>query len=135
MKPIAVPPDAEHVVVDYLTAQLAARSSTATVGVNVPSDWTPGRPAHVQVAHDGTPVVEYPALFRASVRVTCWDEATTDAKALASLCLAVLLAHPGDRSVGSIRPLTGVLPARDPDTSAQLATIAVQVNLRGAVTD
>jgi hypothetical protein len=135
MKPIAVPADAEHVIVDYLTEQLAARGQDATVGVAIPATWEPGHPAHVQVGHDGTPTVEYQVLFRASVRVTCWATSTTDAKDLAALCQALLLGHPGDRDVASIRSLTGILPTRDPDTGAQLATIAVQVNLRGTVLD
>ena len=133
MKPLAVPPDAERVVIDYLATALAARGQDVTVGTNVPTAWASGTKPHVQVGHDGTPIVEYPIQWRASVRVTCWASTTTAAKALAALAHGLLLIHPGSPEVGSVRPLTGVLPTRDPDTGAQLASVSVQVNLRGSV--
>lgn len=133
MKPLAVPPDAERVVIDYLTAALAARSQDVTVGVNIPTTWTTATKPHVQVGWDGTPEVTYPVLWRCSVRVTAWSSSTTTAKALAALAHGLLLSHPGSAEVGSIRPGTGVLPTKDPDTGAQLASVSVQVNLRGSV--
>lgn len=133
MKPLAIAPDAERIVVDYLTTSLAARSQDVTVGVNVPATWATGTKPHVQVGHDGTPVVQYPILALASVRVTCWHASTTTAKDLAALCEGLLLSHPGSASVGSVRPGTGVLPTRDRDTGAQLATVSVRVNLRMTV--
>jgi len=137
VKTLAVPPDAEHVVIDYLTTALAAHGQDVTCGVNIPTTWTDGTKPHVQVALDGTPIVTYPILFRASVRVTCWTSSTTagttPAKALAALCFALLCVHPGGSGVASIRPLTGVLPAQDNATLAQLASVSVQVNLLGAV--
>lgn len=133
MKPLVVPPDAEHVVIDYLATALLARGQDVSVGVNIPSTWAPGTKPHVQVGLDGTPVVEYPILWRASVRVTVWASTTTASKALAGLAHGLLLTHPGSTEVGSIRPLTGTLPTRDPDTGAQLASVSVQVNLRGSV--
>lgn len=133
MKPLAVAPDAERVVVDYLTTALAARGQDVTVGVNVPATWEPGTKAHVQVGHDGTPSVQYPIMASASVRVTAWHASTSTAKALAGLCHGLLLSHPGSADVGSVRPLTGVLPTRDPDTGAQLATVSVRLNLRYSV--
>ena len=132
-KPLAVTPDAEHVVVDYLTTALAARAQDVTVGVNVPSAWTQGTKAHVQVGLDGTPSVRYPVLASASVRVTCWHATTTAAKALVALCEGLLCSHPGSAQIGSVRSLTGVLPTRDPDTGAQLASVSVRVNLLYAV--
>jgi hypothetical protein len=132
-KPLAVPPDAERVVVDYLTAALAARLQDVTVGVDIPATWVTGTKAHVQVGHDGTPEVRYPVLWRASVRVTCWHASTTTSKALVALCQALLCAHPGSAQVASVQPLTGVLPTRDPDTGAQLASVSVRVNLLGTV--
>jgi len=133
VKPVTVPPDAEHVAVDYLTSVLAARTQDVTVGVNIPATWVAGTKPHVQVALDGTPIVEYPILFRSTVRVNCWHASTTTVKALAALCQALLCAHPGSVQVASVQPLTGVLPARDPDTGAQLASISVRLNLRGTV--
>jgi len=133
MKTLAVPPDAEHVVIDYLTTALAAHSQDVTCGVDIPSTWAAGTKPHVQVALDGTPIVEYPILFRASVRVTCWASTTTAVKALASLCFALLCVHPGGSDVASIQPLTGVLPTQDNTTLAQLASVTVRVNLLGVV--
>jgi len=133
VKLVTVPPDAEHVAVDYLTSALLARAQDVTVGVNIPATWVAGTKPHVQVALDGTPIVEYPILFRSTIRVTCWHASTTTAKALAALCQAILCAHPGSVQVASVQPLTGVLPARDPDTGVQLASISVRLNLRGTV--
>ena len=133
MRPLVVFPDAERVVVDYLTAALAERGEDATVGVNVPPSWTPGQNRHVQVAWDGTPSLTYPAVSRATVRVTCWSSSPTASKSLVGLCQALLLTHPGGDGVGNVRELTGVLPAQDPDTKAQLASITVRVSLRGAL--
>jgi len=130
-KPVAVPPDAERVAIDYLTAALASRWHDVTVGVNVPTSWVKGTKPHVQVGLDGTPEVEYPILWRASLRVTLWHESTTTAKALAVLCQAILCAHPGSAQVASVQALTGVLPAQDPDTKAQLASVSVRMNLLG----
>jgi len=133
VKPLAVPPDAERVIVDFLTAALAARAQDVTVGVDLPTTWTTTTKPHVQVALDGTPSVTYPILWRASVRVTAWASGTTAVKALAALCEGLLLSHSGSVQVASVQSLTGVLPTRDPDTGAQLASVSVRVNLRGTV--
>jgi len=133
VKPLATAPDAERLVVDYLTAALAGRAQDVTVGTVVPSTWTAGTKAHIQVGLDGTPVVQYPILASASVRVTAWHTSTTTAKTLAALCEGLLCSHPGSAQIGSVQSLTGVLPTRDPDTGAQLASISVRVNLLYAV--
>jgi len=125
-KPLAVAPDIERITVDYLTATLAARSQDVTVGVNVPTTWTTATKAHVQVALDGTPVVAYPVMARPTVRVTAWHASTTTAKALAALCEGLLLSHPGTPAVAGFLAGTGVFPAKDPATGAQLASITVR---------
>ena len=127
--PLAVPPDAEHVVIDYLTPALAARGQDVTVGVDVPTTWTTTTKSHVQVALDGTPEVIYPILGRATVRLTAWASSPTTAKALVALAHGLLLSHPGSLEVGSVKPLTGVLPTRDPVSGAQLASVTVRLNL------
>lgn len=132
-KPLTRPPRAETVVVDILTAALAARAQDVTVGVIIPASWTVGTKPHVQVALDGTPSVTYPILWRASVRITAWATATTVAQDLVGLCEALLLSYSGSVAVASVQSLTGVLPARDPDTGAQLASVSVRVNLLGSV--
>jgi len=132
-KPLAIPPDAEHVTIDYLTTALAGRGQDVTVGVDIPTTWAAGTKPHVQVALDGTPAMQYPVLWRCTLRVTAWSSSTTTAKALVALAHGLLLQHPGSTEVGSIRPLTGTLPTRDPVTGAQLASVTVQVNLLGSV--
>ena len=131
MKPVVVPADAERVVVDYLTAILPSYGSDCTVSVGVPGGWTAEDGEHLQVALDGTPEVQYPVLWRATVRLTAWCPSTSDAKSLAALAQAICCAHPGSPEVGSIRALTGVLPATDPDSRAELASVTVRVNLTG----
>ena len=133
MKPLAIPPDAEHVAIDYLTPALAARGQDVTCGVNIPTTWTSTTKSHVQVALDGTPEITYPIRWRTTIRLTAWASTTTAAKALAALAHGLMLQHPGSPEVGSVRPLTGTLPTRDPVTGAQLASVTVQVNLTGAV--
>ena len=127
--PLAVPPDAEHVVIDYLTTALALRAQDVTVGVDIPTTWTTTTKPHVQVALDGTPRLTYPVTAAATVRITAWSASTTTAKGLVSLCMGLMLSHPGDINIGSVQSLTGVLPTRDPDSGAQLASVTVRVNL------
>lgn len=135
MKPLAVPPDAERIVVDYLTTALAARGQDVTVGVSIPITWSPlpisqgGSKPHVQVGHDGTPSGRYPITAKATVRLTAWASSTTAAKTLAGLVQGLLLIHPGGGGVGSTQFLTGNLPARDPSTGAQLASNTTRINL------
>ena len=132
-KPLAIPPDAEHVTIDYLTPALLARGQDVTVGVDIPTTWATGTKSHVQVALDGTPEVTYPIRWRTTIRLTAWASTTTAAKALAALAHGLMLQHPGSSEVGSVRPLTGTLPTRDPVSGAQLASVTVQVNLTGTV--
>ena len=132
-KPLAIPPDAEHVVIDYLSPALLARGQDVTCGVNIPTTWTSATKPHVQVALDGTPEVTYPIRWRTTIRLTAWASTTTTAKALVALAHGLMLSHPGSPEVGSVRPLTGTLPTRDPVTGAQLASVTVQVNLVGSV--
>jgi hypothetical protein len=129
--PVAVPAKAERVTIDYLTSVLASRGQDVTVGVTIPTTWVVGTKPHVQVALDGTPTVAYPVLWRASVRITVWHASTTTAQDLAALCQALMCAHPGSPQVASVKPLAGVLPARDPDSGAQLASVTVRLNLLG----
>ena len=133
MKPLAATPDAERAAIDYLTPALVTQGKDVTVGVNVPTAWTKGTKAHIQVGLDGTPTVDYPIRATASLRVTVWHESTTTAKALAALCEGLLLSHPGNSTTFNVRPGSGVLPTKDPDTGAQLATIGVLMNLRYAL--
>lgn len=130
-KPLVAPPDPERLIVDLLTGLLASRGEDVTVGVEVPSTWTTGQKPHVQVALDGTPTVQYPVLWVATMRVTSWADGPTEAKDRANLCQALLLAHTGADGLAGCLPGTGVLPARDNATDAALASITVRAKLRG----
>ena len=128
-KTLATMPLAERAVIDYLTPLLASHGKDVTCGVTIPTTWTTATKSHVQVGLDGTPVVRYPIYAKAAIRVTVWNASTTVAQSLAALCEGLLLSHPGDTVVSGVKPGTGVLPTRDPDTGAQLATIGVEVRL------
>lgn len=139
MKTLAVVADAERIVGEYLTTALLSRGEDVTVGAKVPSTWNPlaisegGSKPHVLVALDGTPSATYPIVAAASVRVTVYASGSDTAKRLAGLCQGLLLAHSGGGDISGIDYLTGVQPAKDNITAAQLATIAVRVNLRYSV--
>ncbi len=127
MKLVRSYPDAERVAVDLLAG---AAAYGMTVGATLPSDWSKGSPPHAQVSWDGTPLMVHPILVHATVRVTVWGSGPSEAKRLAGVCQALLLAHPGGGGVAAVLPLTGILPARDPDNRAPIAAFTVRVSLR-----
>lgn len=123
-------PDGEAVLIDYLTAALPERNTTATVGNNLPDGWwTPSSAPHVLVQSDGIPRFENPVAAWETIRVTVFAEYTTVAKHVARVVLGALLAYTGGDRVGRVRPLTGPLPARDEELSAETATLTVSVPL------
>lgn len=129
MKPFVTFPDPQRLVIDYLTGSLPVHGASATVVGEVPEGWTPKSGDLAVVAWDGSQD-DYPALSRATVRVTAWTLAPTPGKALVGLCRGLLLSHPGGGGIANIRSLTGILPARDPRTRAYLASVTVAVALR-----
>lgn len=139
MKTLAVEPDAEKLVRDYLKPALISRGKDVTVSSNIPATWNPlpisegGTKAHILVALDGTPSAVYPIVSAASVRITAFASGSTEAKTLATLCQGLLLAHSGGGGISGIGYLSGLLPAEDPNTKAQLASIAVRVKLHYSV--
>lgn len=122
MKPAVIYPDAEVSTRETLTALLADEACTVTIGK--PADWTPGSTPHVQVNLDGTPRIEHPIVAYATIRVTVWDHNPGPAKDLAALAMGLLLAEP------FVSPLTGILPARDPRSDAELASFTCRVATR-----
>lgn len=121
-------PDAERLSVDYLTTELD--DGDTTVGVGVPDGWTKTDPAHLEVALDGTPVLHHPMFAHATIRLVARAATTTEAKRLVTRGLGVLCAHPGGDGIATVRPLTGPLPARDPKTEAELASVTARVTVR-----
>lgn len=125
-------PDPEPPVVEYLREQFALLGDDVNVGVNVPSTWTPAAKPHVQVAWDGTPIVIRGVLGLATVRLVARAANSDDTKALANRAQAILCGMPGDDEVTGAAWLTGVLPARDPDTDHEIASTTSRVTIRSA---
>lgn len=119
-------PDAERAVVDWLTGKLDG----ATVGVGVPATWDKSDPSqvpHVRVVSDGTPTIIWPAAQGTTIRLVTYHPTTSGAKRLAARSQGILCSIPADGVTVSARPLTGVLPGRDPDTGAQIASTTSEV--------
>lgn len=123
-------PDVERLVRNYLADELDALGETCTVHIGVPTDWTPASGSHIQVDWDGTPTATPPIIADASMRVVAWAANTTEAKRLAALAQGLLLNHPGGDGIASTQFLTGVLPTRDPDTRAEIASTTTRVTVR-----
>lgn len=128
-------PDVERAVVDHLTAErdsgrLAGRLPAATtIGIGVPAGWVPASPLHLEVALDGTPEMHWPIVVWPTVRIVAHASTPTNAKQYAALVQGIILAG-GWPQGWSAKPLTGILPARDPATSAELASFTVRIALR-----
>lgn len=124
MKPLVVQVDPERATVDLLQALLVAQGRTEKVGTDLPDTWTPASPTFVQVAHDGTPTLDWPVRAVSTVRVTVWSRVKSQGRDLASLCMGLLLAQPG-YSEG-----TGLLLTVDPTTKGRLASFTVNFSQR-----
>jgi hypothetical protein len=124
-------PDVEHLLVDHLTTVLpSVLDPVPTVSVGVPVTWKPSSVPHVEVAWDGTPIQIYPLIARPTIRVVVRAGSPTEAKRIASIVHGVLLGPVIPPGVSNVLPLTGVLPARDVETRAELASFTVQVTVR-----
>src|SRR5690606_17111937 len=132
---LATYPDAERVVRNYLAEQLTDLGEICTVRVGVPSNWTPATGTHLQIALDGTPTGSHPIMVDATIRLVAWAANTTDAKRLAALAQGVLLAHGGGGGIARTAFLTGVQPARDPSTRAEIASTTTRVTVRSTPID
>jgi|SRR5690625_2763894 len=116
--------DPERLIVDYLATHPA--ELPATVGVVLPSGWTPEDRAHLAVALDYD--TDYTAWGgvetrqRATVRVTAWAADPTTAKRLAQRARTALLAFPA-------RPNTGLIVTRDSDNLAPIASFTAHINV------
>lgn len=131
IEPAVVYPDAEILVKDYLADQLPDYIADVTVGIGVPTDWVKGESkTHLQVDFDGYVRYDHRCVARAAMRLVAWSNRTTESKALASLALAVLCAHPGGGGISNARPFTGPLPSRDSATGAELAAVTARVIVR-----
>lgn len=130
MKPAVTFPDAERAVVDLLAGLIGPHQPDATVGIGVPPGWGTSSPPHIEVDWDGTPTNFHPVADRPTIRVVVRARTTSEAKRLAQLARGLLLAHTGAGDIARIRPGVGVMPARDPDTKAELASFTLLVTVR-----
>ncbi len=131
MKPLVSYPDPEPVVVGMLEGGMADIGEDLTVDIGVPPGWDrkTSKP-HLQVDLDGTPVVEAPIRAFSTVRVVAWAATTGEAKRIAAVAHGWLLANSGRGGTDSISHLTGVAPAHDPKTKAELAAVTLRVGMR-----
>lgn len=130
MRPRVMVPDIERLLRDLLAELMEEQGESVTVEVGVPADWTPESAAHLEVAWDGTPASSMPVVARGTARIIARAQTTSEAKRLASLAEGLLLAYEGGEGITAIYELAGVLPARDPDTQAELASVSVRVTVR-----
>lgn len=130
--------DPAPAVVDYLLTRFAGRDEPYLAGIDVgvwyPATSSPETPAlpFVQVAADGTPVLEWPVTGRATVRVTVWHKNPGPAAQTAALVLGLLAEHPGDDRLWAVHPLTGPLAAVDPNGGAHLSSLTVRASVKPA---
>lgn len=130
MRPQVTIPDVEPLIVDLLTVLIADAGEDVSVGVGLPDDWKPASRAHLEVSWDGTPDEAWPIAFHPTVRIIAHASSTGEAKRLAGLAQGLLCAHGGGSGITGIQPLTGVLPAQDPTTKAELASVSLRVTVR-----
>lgn len=116
--------------VTYLRSALEGRAEPVADGVLVgtvfPSD---GQIPYVSVRLEGASLSRRVA-ETASLRVAVWHTSEARALALAQLCRALLLAHPGDSGVRVFSALAGPFPASDPDNGNPIASFTVAARLR-----
>lgn len=132
MKVATLIPDAERAFVAALTAMLNTAGEDVTCSVGVPAAWTPASKPHVEVTWDGTPGRDTDLVARCAIRVTVRAATTTEAKRIARVVYGLAPTHPGGDGIVHIRQSTGPLPARDPDTKAELAAVTFLATVRAA---
>lgn len=136
MRPAVVFADAERAMREYLTPLWSARADvfkpTGIFTNKFPAAALTGNATHLQIELDGTPVVEYPATERATVRFTFWSAPSSqdNAKNGAAITQALVATHPGDEDVWSTRILTGRLKGVDDDTRNNFVSFTARVSLR-----
>lgn len=126
-RPVVMYEDVERLVIDVLEDLLDDHETSFTVGVGVPTGWTAAAPPHFQVSCDGTFAVMHHVAVRSTVRITVWATSTGEAKRLANLALGLIDGYTGEPAM---RVSTGILPAQDPDTNAEIASITATVTVR-----
>ena len=120
--------DAARIVLDVAAERLAAAGETATVGIGLPTHWTPADGEHLQLDTDGGPAGPVAAWH--TIRLTAWAPGRSRAVELANLTRALLMTHDGSRGMQRPRQGTAVTTARDSRTGAYMAGCVLTVPIR-----
>lgn len=120
-----------QVLREALAGRPELHAAGVRVGTQVPGDRSPESPhlPYVLVRLDSN--VPHPSMAnaRCTLRGTVWHAGPDQAWDLAVLCHGLWLVHSGD-VIRGMRPGTGPLPARDPETGIDLCTFTVLANVR-----
>lgn len=131
MKPVRRPADPAKAVKNHLAAALPALvgAPAPTVGLVLPANWSlsSSPPAVVVFDDGGAPV--WPVATRPLLRITVWANGRDRARDIASAALSVLTSQqiPG---VATLTQPSGLLEARDPNTTAQLVSFTLRAQSR-----
>lgn len=117
-----IPDDTARRIKDFLAGRL-----TESVGLALPSTWSPKSPPHVVVFDDGGPT-EWPILTEPRIRVTVWAAGRTASRDLAALCIGLLMTYDVP-NVAHVRDPSSILDARD-DNGGIMASFTVAVKSR-----
>lgn len=121
-------PDVELLVVDVLTDQFAGVADV-DVGINLDADWTPTSKPFLLVAWDGSSnFLSIVAAF-CPIRVIAFAASTAEAKRLAAIAQGLLCSYTGNE-ISGFKATGGPLPAQDPDTRVDIATVALRATVR-----
>lgn len=126
------PRDALLAAVTLIRASLAARSITATVGTDDPSNSSdkPDAPFVLVAVDDATSRDRYATDERGLIRATVFSPTKYGAHELARKVYADLMAHRGDSAVRSCAPGAPPVPGTDFETGQPLSTFTVELRLR-----
>lgn len=131
MKPAVVFPDPLIATLDVLRAGVPTHVPGATFGTVPPSAQRSDDASAPYAFVDLDAVTgQYPVHMSATVRVVAYAATPAQTLALAQVCRAILLSHPGDAAARSFGELTGPIPTTDPDTDAPVAFFTVAARLR-----
>lgn len=134
MRPATTFGDPERLTIDYLTDAFDGRVEAyapGTITSAFPAAALTGDGTHLQVELEASEGDDYPATERAQVRVTAYAAKRTNAKALASLAHALLLAHPGSAAIVGTSPILGRSSViEDPATKNLMVWFLARVNLK-----
>lgn len=129
-KPFRVPADPARIAKNYLASVVPALvpSPPPAFGMALAPNWTPSAAPIVVVFDDSGPMV-WPVSTSPTVRVTVWSNGRDRSRAIAALCLGVLLAH-RITGIASITDPTGLVEDIDPNNHGLMCSFTVRAIAR-----